>query len=480
MDHMALLTRLIQLFIIVIPILLFGWLATQWLVPSGVFFVSHIVGEETPFIDELQPGTRVLPPQDEVQAIMGDPAFFFVHPHRDFESILLEVWFQNDSVPIVELGALTSVNPESYSLLPVHNRLIDESSWNRIDENGTVLLQRETIYDSLAAFFADPPSRDRVATYRTTFEVPFRLVDYQPSSSLQTIDVSLRGHHEFKTYIKNETLSFNFRYMDMNRDDGADVVRATVFNEAGQPVAEARAADDDNATNDAVATGIATLELRSLGLPEGVYKVVMDATRDVFFRSIETSQQKIVFSGSIFVGDEIGYHAIAQGATLWTESNRLRLQTRHAEGVQTITTDSRALTILEPYEWYVLTLAGDALEQIEIPTGDVEIITDGKIAFAESQYFNPDPVTLTSYTNLDDAGVDYVLAQYQSPRQEGDWLVVQVEFDTSEIYTEDDTWKFSFSTPGIEDLNASLLVHAINMWMYRSVIPRSSATRDPL
>lgn len=464
---MTLCTRILQLILAVTPILLFGWLATQWLVPSGVFFVRHIVGEESPFIDELQPGNRVRTPEDGVQAIVGDPAFFFVHPHRDFERLVLEVWFQNDSVPIVELGAISEVNPESYTLLPLHNRLIDESSWERMDEDGLVLLQREKKYDSLAAFFADPPSRDRVATYRTTFDVPYRLLSYRPTSSLQTIDASLRGHHEFKTYIKDETLSFTFNYMDMNRDDGADVVRATVFNELGQPVAEARAADDDDATDDAVATGMKTLELKAFGLPEGVYKVVMDTTRDVFFRRITTPQQKIVFTGSIFVGDEIGYHENPSGATLFTESNRLRLQTRHAEGVQTVATDSTSLQILEPYEWYVLALAGDELESIEIPTGDVEIVTDGKIAFSSSQYFNPDPVTLTSYTNLQDSGIGYVLAQYQSPQKEGDWLVAQVEFDTSDIYTQDGSWKLSFSTPGIEESSASVLIHAINAWFYR-------------
>ena len=175
----------------------------------------------------------------------------------------------------------------------------------------------------------------------------------------------------------------------------------------------------------------------------------------------------MVFSGSVFVGDEVGYHAAPTGATLWTESDRLRLQTRHAEGIQSVTTSSTTLTILEPYEWYVLSLQGDDLERIDIPTGDVEIVTDGKIAFSSSQYFNPDPVTLTSFTNVEESGIDYILAEYQSPRTEGEWLVAQVEFDTTEIYTEDDTWKFSFSTPGIEELDAALLVHAINLWMYR-------------
>ena len=129
---------------------------------------------------------------------------------------------------------------ETYTLLPLHNRLIDESDWNRIDEDGLVLLQREKTYGSIKDFFANPPSRDDVAVYRTNLDIPYRQDDYQPTSATQTIDVSLRGHHEFKTYIKDETLFFTFSYMDMNRDEGEDVVQVTIFNENGQPVAEAR------------------------------------------------------------------------------------------------------------------------------------------------------------------------------------------------------------------------------------------------
>ncbi|MBI4438280.1 hypothetical protein HY631_05015 [Candidatus Uhrbacteria bacterium] len=465
---MTILTRLIQLLFFIVPILLFGWLAVQWFVPSGTFFVAHTVGDASPFIDELQPSARVLPPEDGVQAVVGDPAFFFVHPHRDFERVALEVWFQNDAVPIVELGVLSSVNPESYTLLAVHNLLIDASPWERLEGGGLVLLQREKTYDSIAAFFADPPARDAVASYRTAFDVPYRLPGYAPTSRVQTLDVSLRGHHEFKTYIKDETLAFTFRYMDMNREDGADVVRVTVFNESGQPVAEVRAKDDGNATDDAAATGLLTLALTAQGLTEGVYKVVMDTTRDVFFRSIETPQQKIAFVGSVFVGDEVGYREKPRGATLWTEAARVRLQTRHAEGIQTVRAASVSLEISEPYAWYVLPLEGEgAPESVMIPVGDVEIVADGKIAFSASQYFDPDPVSLTPYASLEDLGVDYVLAAYQSPRQEGEWLVATVAFDTQQIYAEDNSWKFSFSAPGIEELGAHFLVRAINAWMYR-------------
>lgn len=467
---MTIITRFIQLLLIAIPILVMGWLLNKWFVLGGVLVVGHEVGEASPFIDELKPETRVgevyaNEAGEAVQAIQGDPAFFFVHPHRDdfFDTVVFEVWFKNESLPIVELGGLARVNPESFTLYPLHNRLIDESSWNRIEEGGRVLLQREQTYDSIDDFLAKPPPRDRVAVYRESFDVPYRLDGYQPTTSTQTIDVSVRGHHEFKTYIRDETLSFVFDYMDMNRDEGADVVRATVFNETGQPVAEARADDDGNTGDDAVADqGLKRLALAAPALPEGVYKVVLDTTRDVFFRRITTPQQKIVFLNTIFIGDEVGYAEPWKGATLYTQAKRVRFQTRHAQGVQTLTAGDQVLDIAQPYEWYTLTLVDDGLASITVPIGDVEIVTEGKFAFSPSQYFNPDPVSLNAYTQIERLGVDYVLARYQSPRQEGDWLIATVPFVAWDLYEEDRTWKFSFSTPLIDELDAELLIHRID------------------
>lgn len=470
---MMFLARLIQFMIIAIPIALMGWLVNQWVIPSGVFSVSHTVGDASPFIDELKPETRVSEVKEgddgAFQAIQGDPVSFFIHPHRDFfEEVELEVWFKNNALPIVELGALADVDPESYTLYPLHNRLIDESVWTRLDQEGLVLLQKEARYDSIGAFFVDPPSREEVAVYRTDFSVPYRIDGYQPLSSAQTIDVSLRGYHEFKTYIKDETLSFSFYYMDMNRDEGEDVVRVTVFDEEGRPVAESRAPDDGNVSDNAIVDhGLKELKLAVSGLSEGVYKVVMDAPNDIFFRKIQTPQQKIVFLNSLFIGDEFGYREPPHPVTVYTQSKYLRLQTRHADGVQTLTTRDQTLEIDEPYAWYALRFEGTGLEGVTLPKGDIELITEGTFAFSPSHYFQPDPVSLNAYTTLEQLGVNYVLAQYQSPRREGDWLVARVTFPTAELYEEDATWKFTFSAPFIAELATKLLVHRIDAWLYR-------------
>ncbi|MDG1950304.1 MAG: hypothetical protein P8J32_05835, partial [bacterium] len=201
---MKFLTRLTQLILILIPFGVFYGLLNQWMIPSGVFTAQHTVGQSSPFIDELQPSDRVGDVVDGEQELVDDPVFFFVHPHREFEHVDLEVWFQNNDLPIVELGGLARTSPDVYDLQPLHNTLIENSDWLRINQDGMVLLQREQTFISISEFLENPPSRDNVATYRASLDIPFRIDDYRPTGTSQTIDVSLRGHHEFKTYIKDE------------------------------------------------------------------------------------------------------------------------------------------------------------------------------------------------------------------------------------------------------------------------------------
>lgn len=455
------LVRLVQLLIVAVPIATFAWLATQEIVPSGTFVVRHTVGEASPFIDELLPDARV----DEHGVITDDPVFFFVHPHRHFDAVEAEVWFQNETVPIVELGALGNVEAQAYDLHPLQNRVIDTLGWERIEDDGMVLLQREPAYASVDAFLSDPPPVSEVATYHASLTEPYVLPGYAPSAETRVVDVSLRGFHEFKTYVKGETLSFDFAYMDMNRDDGADAVTVVVTNVDGQPVADGRASDDGNVDDDARATGLRHVTVSAAGLPEGTYKLAMQGSRDIFWRTITTTQQKMVFLNNLFLGDEVGYQPVPRPVTFWTEAKHLTFATRHVEGLQAITHgySSSALVIDEPYKRFALDVDETGVVPVHTEAGDLEITADGHVAFAEDMYFNPDPVRLTYNTDLDRLGVNYVLAEYVSPEKVGDWYVARATFDTAELVLDEGAWKFVVSTPGIKDLGASLTVGRIDM-----------------
>ncbi len=463
---MKIISRLIQLILILIPFGLLYYLGQQYFVPSGEFEIFHSVNDTSAYIDQLAPPDRVEQPikinNELSQAIIADPVFFFLHPHRAFSKLSFEIWFQNETVPIVEFGGRVRTNPEGYDLRPLHNHLIDTLPWKRITQNGLTLLQKKKNYDSIDDFLTNPPKRESVAVYKVDYPVPLRLPNYNSSSTLQTIAVSLRGAHEIKTYIKNETFSFEFEYMDMNRDEGSDPVVAIIFDEKGKPVADARAEDDGDIKRDAVPSTMKKLVFSVPGLSEGVYKIVLNASRDIFFRKINTTQNKLVFLNMVYIGDEIGYREVAKPVSFWTASQRLQMQTRHAEGVQDVKISNKVFSVSQPYEMFIFQ-TDSGLKMVEIPKGDIEVFVDSPIAFSASQYFVPDPIAIRPYTKIENSDVEYIFTTYVSPRKEGDWFVQTIEFDSAPLILEKDSWKFTFSTPLIETLDGKVIVKNINM-----------------
>lgn len=463
---MKIIILIIQFIFIAIPFAVFAYLAEQYFVPSGESVIKHSVEQSSPYIDGLAPSDRVEQPKKEngiwSQAIISDPVFFFLHPHRTFSKLSFEIWFQNKIVPIVEFGGRVKTNPENYELKPFHNLLIDNLDWDRITDKNFTLLQRTKNYKTFDEFVSNPPKRDQIAVYKADYPVPLRLPNYQPTSVKQTIDVSLRGNHELKTYIKNETLSFEFEYMDMNRDDGFDPVVAIVFDEQNRPVTDARMPDDENNKRDAVPSQMQKLSLEIPELPEGVYKIVLNASRDIFFRKIHTTQNKLVFLNMVYIGDEIGYRETARPTKIWTASQRFQMQTRHAEGVQDVLIGGKKESVGKPYEMYTFQTES-GLKDVQIAKGDIEIFVDGVIAFDRLQFFVPDPTAIRPYTEIENSEIEYILTSYIPPRQEGDWLVQTLEFDSEPLVLEKDSWKFTFSTPLIEELKGEVIVKQIDM-----------------
>ena len=465
---MKLITKVIQGILIATPVALFGWLCVQNFVPSGVFLVQHSVNDSSPFIDGLLTAERVHAPVKDAQGtwmqeLVADPVFFFVHPHTTFQTIDATVWFKNTNTPIVELGALAAKDPERYTLLPLQNLMIDQSTWPRIVEGDMILLQRNPKYKTISDFIAHPPELNEIATYHADIKTPFRLVGYTPSTVSQTITASLRGAMELKTYIKKETLNFSFAYSDMNRDEGPDPVVISVFDEQNNPVAEVRAEDDGNSSTNAFPSKIQTLNLSVPSLPEGVYKIDVRVDRDIFTRSITTTQQKVIFLNTIYLGDEDGYHQTFSPVKLFTEAKRFSAQTRHATGIQTVKIGSQSLVVTTPFQLVTLAVTDPGLVPVTVSKGDLEIITDAPIAFSSAQYFRPDPVRLLPHTNLDRLGVNYVIAHYTPPIVKDGWNVATIQLNTQELLLDKGSWKFSFSTPEIAELSASVFVKEIDL-----------------
>ncbi|PJA47510.1 hypothetical protein CO172_00990, partial [Candidatus Uhrbacteria bacterium CG_4_9_14_3_um_filter_36_7] len=385
-----------------------------------------------------------------VQQITGDPTYFFIHPHRSFKTVDVEVWFQNQKTPLLELGALANEKTGAYNLHPLENLFIDESNWNRIEENGLVLLQRHKNFSSINEFLMHVPARDTIATYHYQNLGPFRLPDYKPSLHVQTFSVPLRGSHEFYTYIKDETLQFEIIYESQIKDE-LQPVSLRLFNENNQFILEVFANEEGK------------ILLEQSGLPEGVYRIQIDAQDHVFFKEIRTPQQKLTFLNHLSFSDT------SSAFSVWTQAKQVAFTIREAIYEQEVVFSGESFLLEKPYERYLKKKSSLGLDQIVLSKGHLVLDGIGHFAFSQDAWFNPDPIRLWPGVDLDALGVNYIISTYTSPRQEGEWKVQTIQFDASILATEKPgTWKFVFSAPEIENYQTFFTIKELRIILKRN------------
>lgn len=450
--HLASSELLLHGIIVAVPLVLAFILVLHRLAPSGVFTVEAGTLERSPYINRILPIERA-PEDGNAVVLVEDPAYFTADiPNGAYDAVDVTLEFEDSEQTIFELGALTDVYANSYSLHAMANRIIDESDWTVLRDKNRMLLDRNGTYASIASFMADPPDRTEVATYYDELDVPYRDASYRPLGGTQTVDVSLRGYHSFVTYVSGETLDVTLAYMDMNRTEGADAGAIRVWNEGHEVIAETRIADDGITSDGQENSGVpAYVRVTAAGLPEGVYTVEMSGTSDIFWRRITTPQRYVTFVNQVYIADDVGYRA-ARATAFVTTAKHLTVETLHADSPQAVTVGSATISLPQSHEKVQYDITDPGLVAASTPTGDVRITGAGLFAFSRETFFNPYPVRLTAYTNLDAEGVNYVLATYTPPEVVADGVYyATASFDLAQVRQADDTVKFTLSAPGIAD-----------------------------
>jgi len=468
---------LIKALIICTPLALFFWLLVVDLNPSGQFVIGTNVDERSPYLDRLLPDARALGVHSSADGVytpvIGEPTYLAVHQPGAYDELTVELTFQNTAQPILELGLIVNDDPIQYTLEPMENRMIDTSSWTRLEQDGTTLLQRVKTYDSIEAFKENPPERKVVATYHAQLDEPYREAAYLGSNTLTTVSASLRGYHEYLTYIKNEPLLLQAAFMDMNRQYGADPVELLAVNETGEIVGSMSVADDGETQSTQKGSTLQNVSLVVPNLPEGVYKVILKADRDIFFRTLTTRQRYMSFVGPVFVGDEVGYHQAASPVKFFTDGKHLSFETYHADAAQAVTIGSRELLLPEAQVRYDVDVAEAGLVAVSAAAGDFFMTGDGFTAFSRTAFFNPNPVKLNWNTNLDDLGVNFIFSNYTPPTLKGNWKIARATFKIPDELKQKKNLKLVLAAPGIETLQNEVRVHRFELTFTRPALTTS-------
>lgn len=456
-EFFAKLHLIAKVLIIMAPFLLLAWLIKKDLVLDGKLEMVYDFSRPNAMITALFPENRLTAIQKgDWQAIKQEPVYFEVRLPQKFETAKVEIGFQNKNQPLVQVGLKTQGEDEwSYDLKPLENQLLDQLNWFKIEDERGTIWQKTKKYLSWDQFFDQVDSLSNLAAYHFPLNRRFYLPNYRPQNQDRFITKAIRGRHSFYTYVKNEPLDFTFTIQDINRSPGPDFLTIRVFNQDNKKIYQKIVEDDGTINNFDGISDPREVDLKMLGLEEGVYRIELDAGDDIFFRKIRTKQQYLTFIDRLYLVDNVEYSdgfvdLSYQPTTIYSTIPRLGFETAHPEGLQTVGLGkNQTLTLSETHKNYFVT--PDALPTyIYVPKNDLKIFGRGLLALNQSMFFNPEIYDLRDFSITPDT--NYLVSEYQTPEIKEGWKTGTVKFDLKNASVVNRKLKFMVSAP---ELNQS-------------------------
>jgi hypothetical protein len=472
--------RIVWIIALMLAVFILVWLK---IVPSGK--ITYFWNSD--FISKLSPAERM-----NGNKIIGDPVYFSLRVPRRFEKAKLTVKFKNnlptlqggikggrEVISILEAGLLMDKKVWNYDLKPLDNSILDNliNKWNSVRSGDLLLLQREKKFSSVEDFLKSPllykegqgevlPA-DKIAAYNYSLKQEFLLPNYKATTIPKTLCRPIQGAYQFYTYIKDEDLSFDFQFQDLNKNDDSDQVDAIVYY-GGEEIYKDTLPDDGGARRN--------LKLFLANLPEGVYKISLRANNDIITRTITTPQSKITFINKVVLADT---PEVSCGRNLFTNSRTLQFQTVLSDRLGQIkiipwkTTPNLSLgggggvvipplpeggqggvgdikvAISETYKQFSTKEILPAFSEVVMPADGITVSGDGLFSFSPDQFFNPEIKKVDENFDADREGVDFIIAKYTPPAPEGEWFEASADFDLTNAYKENNKHSFLISIPGL-------------------------------
>ena len=450
--------KISRVVIIILPFIILGWLIKKDLVLSGHLEFVYDFSQDSPAITNLFPANRlsavnfVKDSNQYWQQINQEPVYFEARLPQKFDTATVEVVYQNQNQPLIQLGLRTLGEGDwNYDFKALENQLLDELDWFKIsDEQGTIW-QKQKKYLNREQFMVAVPGLKNLAAYDYQLDRKFFLPNYRPSTEERVLTKALRGSHSFYTYLKNETLDFTFIVQDINRTLGPDMFSVEVYNEDNKKVYDARLKDDGTVNNFDGATVKRDLAVKVAGLPEGVYRLELKAEDDIFIREIRTKQQYLTFINRLYLSDNPEYQdgfldLNYQPTAVYSNIPRLGFYTSHPQGLQTIGVNNKqSVELKSTHQNYFIT-AQSLPAYIYSPKNDLKIFGRGLMAFSQGMFFNPEIYSLRDLTLTPD--IENIISAYQTPQAVGNnWKKGRVVFDLQNAQIINRKLRFGISAP---------------------------------
>jgi hypothetical protein len=387
-----------------------------------------------------------------------------------YDRASVRVKFKNTSKQQRILLGYRDKNEWHYNTQVLDDPILNNLNWTKIGK-GPYLYQKNVVYKTMDDFLKNPPKNKVVGISDYSGEELQKsnttLPNYQPSTTITSIDVPLRGKTTMYAYLNHEPFNMSFTKQDLNWYADPDAANISVY-KGKDKVFDATIDDDGNTTSNHKVGGEEKIDIKNPGpgLPEsGVYKIVIDAPIDSLITNITTNLHKIVFEGPLYIADNhevYGDIVKTNSRKLVTNAQSISFRADHNQS-QIANVDNQVVKIAKPGQ-IVTASNSNPTANITIPKSDMIVNGSGYFAYSADQFFVPIPYKILPINSTEDiAQADYILTDYETPTQEGGWLVAEREYNLSDAVIQKRQLSWLINAPGLKENNRTVEYKSIEM-----------------
>lgn len=432
----------------------FAWLTAR--IPlDGVFARTFLLDGTSPWMNTFLPGQRTTIPGRQAegwigQQIINEPVYASARVPGAYDTVQVGFELRPVKQPFLELG-LANRGGDDFVMRPIWSEAL-QTGWRQVTVASTTGYVRtempdETLIKAPAAaqmiWRADGPSQ----------------VFMDTRSEARTYDVSLRGGHDYYFIPVNGVIDLKLSLQDVNRNGGANTIAFRLTKGDEVLWTDAIGVSGSRETRP---TKVYDKTIHITNLLPGVYRLSVIADDEIFTRQITTTALHWVLGPRLYFGDVNGFATSTTPGRAWTNSQHLKIDTVHREGLQSVSLGNAQVVLKETHTSY--SLSRDPHERatdqrIDAPKADVRILGDGFFAFDRDRLFYPVPRRLTDDTDPIAEGVQAIYTSYVPPKDLGDgWKRIEQSYL---LNTEaGQSIRLTLGAPGVQDRKGHVDVRA--------------------
>ncbi|MFH1187885.1 MAG: hypothetical protein V1688_03425 [bacterium] len=457
--------KYIKTILILIPILTLFYLFNKQFPLNGKLEMIYDFKKPNAFIGSLNPAGRLygITKRDGkyFQDIRIDPVYFDLELPANYQTATISMAYQSKNQPIIEIGALANKDIWNFQTQPIQNTIIDNltGKWNKIQKDGTILLQKEKKYDTIDSFVGNLPPINEIAVFNYNLPYEYVYPNYQKSDEYLEIQQKLKGQHSFYTYLgEGEEMDFSFWLEDLNEHSGEDGGEIEIYR--GSELIKKQIIPDDGIIDEnKKRSDLGEWKINLENPKSGLYKINLLLTDDILINKIKTRQKLIAFVNrlNLYNGEDSQTEI-----NLFSNSSLFKAATNYTSGFQVVKVDGQDLAVEELNKEFIKDVENAKNGyNIYIPKGNILISGDGLFSFGVEQFFDPRVKVLDKENNLD--GVNYVIANYQPPILSNGWTVGKAVLNLPALDKKNNKIKIMISAPNLNKNRGEVRINEIRV-----------------